>query len=139
MAPPKTRGLCVADNSESERRRGPGRPFAPGQSGNPGGRPRKLAEIERMLDEEHRGVEHMKYVFSKLRDLALEGDEKGVYWKGALVNTEIVHDPAYMKLYLDRVLGPVRELMSDAEIAELLRDAPQQVVEWFSRLPAPLA
>jgi hypothetical protein len=42
----------VAENSEkqrasSERKRGSGRPFQPGQSGNPGGRPKSFAALVR--------------------------------------------------------------------------------------------
>jgi hypothetical protein len=34
----------MAENSEETAKRGPGRPFQPGQSGNPGGRPKGLRE-----------------------------------------------------------------------------------------------
>lgn len=41
-------GALMAENSTiSAKRRGPGRPFRPGQSGNPGGRPLGLAERAR--------------------------------------------------------------------------------------------
>jgi hypothetical protein len=35
----------MAENSVAERGRGPGRPFTPGTSGNPGGRPRAVREL----------------------------------------------------------------------------------------------
>lgn len=33
------------------KRRGPGKPFQPGQSGNPGGRPKELADIKALARE----------------------------------------------------------------------------------------
>lgn len=42
----------MAENSTSEAsRRGPGRPFTPGQSGNPGGRPKGVEEVQRLARE----------------------------------------------------------------------------------------
>jgi hypothetical protein len=43
----------VADNSADagKRRNGPGRPFKPGQSGNPGGAPKRLAELSASIRE----------------------------------------------------------------------------------------
>ncbi len=41
----------MAENSErsaSKRRRGPGRPFTPGVSGNPGGRPKSVKEVQEL-------------------------------------------------------------------------------------------
>lgn len=40
----------MADNSDQSatRRRGPGRPFRPGQSGNPGGRPKDTDDVRQM-------------------------------------------------------------------------------------------
>ncbi len=75
-----------------------------------GGRPHKLVEIEAALNAEHRTVENMKEVFAQLRAMATEAvitrhtDEKGN-------TTESIKqpNPAFMKLYLDRVLGPVRD------------------------------
>jgi hypothetical protein len=90
-----------------------GRPFPKGTSGNPGGRPKVLREIEAMLDKEHRNVANMKQVFDMLRLLALRG-EPG--------------DAAYAKLYLERVLGPVKELEID------LTDAPPEVVAFLKTL-----
>lgn len=45
----KKRAIDLAQNSDAEppkKRRGPGRPFAEGQSGNPGGRPKALKEVQ---------------------------------------------------------------------------------------------
>jgi hypothetical protein len=42
----------VAENSgDAPRARGPGRPFAPGQSGNPGGKPKKLEALAASIRE----------------------------------------------------------------------------------------
>lgn len=43
----------MADNSADapKRRNGPGRPFQPGQSGNPGGAPKRLAELSASIRE----------------------------------------------------------------------------------------
>src|SRR5919109_631123 len=50
----RRRGATVAENSDGsassgKRGRGPGRPFKPGQSGNPGGRPRALTELKERI------------------------------------------------------------------------------------------
>jgi len=42
----------MAENSElTAKQRGPGRPFAKGVSGNPGGRPRELADVKALARE----------------------------------------------------------------------------------------
>lgn len=43
--------VAVADGSKPERKNGPGRPFAKGESGNPGGMPKAIAEVRRQLRE----------------------------------------------------------------------------------------
>lgn len=93
-----------------------GRPFRKGVSGNPGGRPKALREIEAMLNAEHRTVANMREVFNTLKLLALRG-EKG--------------DSGYAKLYLERVLGPVKDL---DDLDDLLRDAPPEAIEFLRTL-----
>ena len=91
--------------------------FVKGQpTANPGGRPKALREIEQMLTREHRNVNNMKLVFETLRMFALRGD------KG---------DAAYAKLYLERVLGPVKDL---DDLDELMRDAPPEVIEFLKKV-----
>lgn len=110
-----------------------------GASPNPGGRPRRLAEIEKMLDAEHRTVENMREVFARLKALAL-GEVVRVPdpdSEDGTATIELRSDPAFMKLYLDRTLGPVRELASEEDIARMMQDAPPEVVEWWRRLPTP--
>jgi Family of unknown function (DUF5681) len=81
----------MGDNSRSEPpRRGPGRPFPPGTSGNPGGRPRKLRDLAAAIQKAH-GTSEVLAVIEKLQELALAGDV------------------AAAKLYLERTLGPVRD------------------------------
>lgn len=90
----------------------PGR-WKKGESGNPGGRPKALRDIEAMLNAEHRTVANMKEVFATVKALALRG-EKG--------------DSGYLKLYLERVLGPVKDIEID------LTDAPPEVLSYLRGL-----
>jgi hypothetical protein len=98
-----------------------------GPSPHPGGKPKKLVEIEAMLDAEHRTPDNMREVFTRLKELAMEDmitahtDEKGVEHV-----TRRPPNPAFMALYLDRILGPVKELKID------LSDAPDEVVAYLA-------
>lgn len=112
----------------------PGGPFKPGpdpRRGRNGGRTARLAEIQRMLDEDHRTVENLRDVFGRLKELAMEDmitahtDDKGVEHV-----TRRPPSPEFMKLYLDRIIGPVKQLLSDDDLA----DAPDAVIEWLRRL-----
>ena len=74
----------------TQRRRGPGRPFQPGKSGNPAGKPagarhRATLAAEALLDGEAEALTR------KAIDLALAGD------------------PIALRLCLDRILPPRRE------------------------------
>lgn len=111
-----------ADNKPPEKRKGG---FQPGQSGNPGGKPKKLREMEAMLDAEHRNIENLREVFGKLRAVAM-GVTKDVWYKGEVVGQEIEYSAAFMDLYLNRVIGPVKELKID------LTDAPEEVVRFLA-------
>lgn len=81
-----------------------------------------------MLDEEHRGVDRMREVYGRLRALAL-GELVTIVGKDGEVRITLAADPAFMKLYLDRVLGPVRarddELDSavESKLMELIAEA----------------
>ena len=98
-----------------------------GPSLNPGGRPKKLVEIERMLDDEHRTVENMKEVFAQLKAMATEAvitrhtDKEGN-------TTESIRqpNPAFMEMYLERTLGPVKPIELD------LTDAPPEALKWLA-------
>jgi hypothetical protein len=79
-----------------------------------GGRPKKLVEIEEALDAEHRTVENMKEVFAQLRCLATENViTRWTDKEGNEHESNRQPNPAFMKLYLDRVLGPVSEDSSE--------------------------
>lgn len=108
-----------------------GRPFAKGDDsrrGTSGGRPRALREIEAMLDAEHRNVDRMREVFARLRFLAM-GEPVVVEHKGQQVRIELKAHPEFMRLYLERLMGPVKELIPD----DLLLDAPEAVIDWLRR------
>ena len=118
--------MCtVADrksqNSEPEKKR---KGFPPGVSGNPGGRPKKLVEIERMLDAEHRTVENMREVYAKLRELAVNGTLEPKFHGPLVVGEVRKYHAAFMELYLNRVQGPVRDHID-------LADAPDEVIAWI--------
>jgi hypothetical protein len=102
-----------------------GQPFKPGNRMNPGGRPKVLREIEAMLDKEHRNVQNMREVFERLKALAL-GEVVTVKGPDGQTDVELQADPAFMKLYLERVLGPVKDLEID------MTDWPDEVVKWWA-------
>src|SRR5918993_735301 len=81
---------AAAKTAREQRRRGPGRPFAPGTSGDPGGRPagsrhRTTLAMEELLDGE------AEKLTRKAVDLALGGDMVA------------------MRLCLDRTIPPRRD------------------------------
>lgn len=80
----------MAQNSDAEpEARGAGRPFRKGVSGNPGGRPRKVRELEAAIEEAHAGPKALA-VIDKLQELALAGNVPAA------------------KVYLDRVIRLAR-------------------------------
>lgn len=102
--------------------RGEGGKWLPGTSPNPGGRSRRLREIEDMLDAEHRTVENMREAFGQLRAMAL-GEIVEVKYKGKVVGIQLKCDPAFMKLYLERILGPVADgEVIDSKVEKRLRE-----------------
>lgn len=86
-----------------------------------------------MLDEEHRTVANLREIFAMVRRVAM-GVERGVYHRGVRVATEIEYDATWMTLYLNRVIGPVREIASDDEIEEMLKGAPDPVLSWWQAI-----
>lgn len=113
-----------AESNKTERRV-VGRPFKPGVSGNPGGKPKKLREIEAMLDAEHRTPENMRQVFARLRVLAM-GETIEVQHKDGTIVVQLKAIPDFMRLYLERVMGPVKELEID------LSTAPDAALTWLT-------
>jgi hypothetical protein len=104
--------------------RGEAGKWLPGTSPNPGGKPKKLREIEAMLDQEHRTVANMREVFGRLKALAL-GEIVHVTDREGNVDIELKADSRFMGLYLDRVMGPVKDLEID------LSDAPSEALAYL--------
>jgi len=80
-----------------------------------------------MLDAEHRNPENMRAVFTRLKELATE--DMVSTWTDKDGNDHESRrppDPAFMKLYLERVMGPVKDLEAD------LGDAPEEVLRWLT-------
>lgn len=122
--------VVMAENSEAEpgkRKRGKGRPFKPGETGNAGGRPKSIREIEAMLDAEHRNVEQMRETFALIRQVA-HGVDEPVFYQGVVCGHVRKYNSAWMELYLARILGPVKDLEID------LSDAPPEVVAFLKTL-----
>ena len=82
-------------------------------SPNPGGKPKKIVAIEKMLDEHHRDVDKLRRTYAKLR-------------KAAHAEMDAGKNEGFTKLYLERIQGPVRELQAD------LTDAPKEVINWIA-------
>lgn len=80
-----------------------------------------------MLDAEFRTVEDMRRAFTRLRALAM-GELVEILDKktGEVIRVELKAAPEFMKMYLERLMGPVRELQVE------LTDAPKEVVNWIA-------
>lgn len=86
--------------------------WLPGSSANPSGQTKAMAEIQAMLNAEHRTAANMREVFARLKSLAL-GEIVTVTDREGNVDLELKADARFMQLYLDRTLGPVKELDVD--------------------------
>lgn len=81
-------------------------PFQPGQSGNPGGRPKNrsiTAELRKLIDEGFQGKDLAEALAAKAVKCALEGDHK--FWQ----------------LVMERIEGKVPDRIADADGATLRR------------------
>lgn len=117
----------IESKPTEKKRRGNPNWIKGGSSPNPGGKPKKLVEIEAMLDAEHRTVANMKEVFAQLRAMATENIISRWIDKDGNEHESIKQpNPAFMQLYLERILGPVKELKID------LSDAPDEVVAYLA-------
>jgi hypothetical protein len=112
-----------AGGSEPEQTKVIGRPFPKGVSGNPGGQSKQMAAIQRMLDAEHRNVENVREGMNILRKLAFHGVTNDVYFMGAVCGQKTEYSAAFMDLYWNRVLGPVKKADLAEELVELMRAA----------------
>jgi len=99
--------------------------FGPGNTAATGGVPKWRKEIEKMLNDEHRTPQQMSETFALIRKVA-HGVDEPVYYKGEVCGEIRKYDGAWMNLYLERVLGPVRDLDVD------LTDAPEPVLRWWA-------
>jgi len=68
---------------------------------------KRRRRIERMIKNNHGTVENMEQVFERLRILAM-GKPAVIDFGDGAVEYTIKADAQFMKLYLDRVIGPVR-------------------------------
>lgn len=117
----------MPENNRPEKTAGKRRGFTPGMSGNPGGRPKKLVEIEKMLDTEHRNIDSIKEVFAQLKAMATEAViTRHTDAQGNTTESIKQPNPAFMDMYLNRVLGPVKELKVD------MSDWPDEMVAFFA-------
>ena len=105
-----------------------------GRSPNPGGVPRRVQQFLEVM-EQHSAPELTRALFQRLRDLAL-GEltvmRHCMTKEGPVAYEEkLPPDPAFAKLYLDRVYGPVR----DANLVPegFLDDAPDEVLMYIRR------
>jgi hypothetical protein len=97
----------------------------------PWSRNTRRRRIERMLHNEFATVDEMRATFVQLKSLALEGTEKGIYWQGSLVGREREFQTGYMQMWLDRLIGPVRndeqiEREVEKRLAEMLELAERE-------------
>lgn len=82
-----------------------------------------------MLDSEFRNVESVREAMTALRKHAIQGVTRDVWHKGEVVGQETEYTPAYMEMYLNRILGPVKEQVSEEDLSELSDEALQEVRE----------
>ncbi len=97
-------------------------------SGNARGTSTTMAEIRAMLDSRHRNADNLRFVFERLKDLAMgdyemtKVDEDGVETK-----VKLRPDAAFMKMYLERLLGPPKEHEDELDLS----DAPAEVLAYL--------
>lgn len=77
-----------------------------------------------MLERDHRNPKKMARTFKLIRRVA-HGVDEPVYYQGAICGYKRKYDAGWMELYLNRVLGPVREPID-------LSDAPPEVLDYLA-------
>lgn len=112
-----------------QRRPGTFQPGPDARRSTNGGMRKAIREFEEFLDAEHRHLGKLRPVFERLRALAM-GEVVEVPIPGGEGETAIQlrADPAFMKLYLDRVLGPVRDV-SDVRLEAMVKERLQAMME----------
>ena len=119
----------VVDVEIEPARRTPEGRFVKGFSGHPSGKRQVLLDIEQMLDENFRRPDVIRGVLEKCKEYGfshLTGvDEEGREYmlRGP--------DAGFAKIFLERVLGPVKD--RDVVPEDLLADAPDEVLVWIRR------
>lgn len=83
-----------------------------------------------MMEREHLNPDNLRKVFKRLRSLAM-GRPVEIWKDGKLVEVQLRAEPGFMKLYLERVLGPVADddaVTAKAEkmLRALLEEAEQE-------------
>lgn len=137
IAPDAVVGGAIENIPVEKRNRGNPAWVKGGGSPNPGGRPKALAEIQRMLDEEHRNVSSMREVFARLKSFAIGESvivphltDDGTRLE---LKAEVQADPRFMALYLAYVVGPPKPVENElpAQLQEILKDAPPEVMRYL--------
>lgn len=114
--------------SDDKTPRDPAGLFLPGTSPNPGGRPRKLREIEQLIDVEFRCYEEVRQGYLTLRALAFNGVKNPVFSpKGIPIGEKVTYHPAYLEMWFNRIVGPVKDLDLD------FSDATPEQIEYMKR------
>jgi len=134
VIPPK---ITIAPQKEQAiAKRGPDGRLLPGTKAlNAGGRPKKLREIEYMLNKEHRNLQNMRVIFQRLKALAMGETIIVPYFteQGEIaLKCELKADARFMELYLKRVLGPEKSFDDSIDLS----DAPPEVLEYLNRVLA---
>ena len=111
----------MAANSKktATRRRGPGRPFAPGESGNPGGRPKKDRQLTAALET----IVDKTELAEKLWGLAKGGDLSAIKY----IYDRLEGSPTQRhEVSHDDVLEKVRQMARERGLSD---DAAEQAVK----------
>ena len=100
-----------------------------GRSGNPGGVPKRVREFQAVLDE-HGDEERTRALFDRLRQLAmgeLKVTRHAMTMAGPVAyEATLPPDPAFAKLYMERVYGPVKD--KDDGLEAVLAEMPDEVL-----------
>jgi hypothetical protein len=94
------------------------KPFRPGVSANPGGRPRQVQAYRKAIQNQET-PEHVCAVVESMRVRAISGEDD----KGAA---------ACARVYFEAVGLPLGK--PDDDLAELMRDAPPEALDFYEKL-----
>lgn len=118
--------MAGPEKTPSDVKRDAGGKWLPGQSPNPGGRRKALTEIEDMIDSEFRTPDTIREALEACKTYGFTHEtgfgKNGEYMLRAA-------DAGFAKLFLDRVLGPVKEI-EDIDLS----NAPPEAIEFIKSL-----